>query len=234
MFSGVSSMAERRFGSQVRAVGNIASSLLGSLADGLSKKRSNVPVSARVYNMPEVGSSTPPPLTSPVQWARNSLRSHGSSLRAGNPFHFPKLVWNQPLGLPECPYMRRWALDFGAFALRVHRWQSSDDSRAYHDHPWWFLTCVLWGSYTDVSEQGEDTLTPGSIRFRNSSHKHTVKILKPGTWTLLITGPAVRRWGFWVKGKLWKRDRYFAVMGHHPCSPVGEPVRLRPDGSKIK
>jgi hypothetical protein len=24
-----------------------------------------------------------------------------------------KIFWNQKLGKPECPYMRRWVLDFG-------------------------------------------------------------------------------------------------------------------------
>jgi hypothetical protein len=145
----------------------------------------------------------------------------------------PKIIWGERLGLAECPYMRRWVIDFGVFALRLHRWQGSDDSRAFHDHAWWFITLLLWGAYTDVSEQGDDTLTPGSIRYRPATHKHTVKILEPGTWTFLITGPVMRRWGFWVKGKLWKRDKYFAVNGHHPCMEGDAPVRQRPDGSRI-
>lgn len=146
---------------------------------------------------------------------------------------FPTLLWDKPQGLPECPYFRRWVLDFGAFALRVHRWQASDDNRAFHDHPWWFLTCVLWGSYADISPDGEDLLTVGSIRFRAATHKHTVKILHPGTWTFLITGPVTRRWGFWSGTKQFRRDKYFAVRGHHPCNDSDPPVRFRPDGSKI-
>lgn len=146
---------------------------------------------------------------------------------------FPKLSWNETLGLRPCPYLRRWVLDFGSFALRVHRWEASDDTRAFHDHPWWFLTCVLRGSYVDVSPQGRDLLRAGSIRFRPADHKHTVEIQTPGTWTVLVTGPAVRRWGFWVKGKLWKRDKYFAVNGHHPCIEGQPPVRMKPDGSRV-
>lgn len=146
----------------------------------------------------------------------------------------PKVIWNQPLGLPECPYMRRWVLDFGAFALRLHRWESSDDHRAFHDHAWNFWTFVLRGSYVDVSDRGKDVLRAGSLRYRPATHRHTVKILQPGTWTLVLSGPVIRRWGFWVGGKLWKRDRYFAVMGHHPCSDGQAPVRRRPDGSMIR
>ena len=157
----------------------------------------------------------------------------GTSWRLGvRILHLRPIFAAQSIGLPECPYMRRWVVDFGAFAIRIHRWESSDDDRAFHDHPWWFITLVLRGSYDDVSLSGLDTLRVGSIRFRSASHRHTVKIKTPGTWTLLITGRAKRRWGFWVGGKLLKRDRYFAVHGHHPCSN-GEPVRLRPDGTRI-
>lgn len=139
----------------------------------------------------------------------------------------------EPMGLAECPYMRRWVLDFGLFALRIHRWESSDDYRAFHDHPWWFLTLVLKGSYVDVSPEGHDLLTAGSVRYRPASHKHTVEIQTPGTWTVLITGKPLRRWGFWVDGKLLRRDKYFAVHGHHPCEKGSVPVRMRPDGSRI-
>ena len=189
--------------------------------------------------MPEdYGGSSPSPLTKSTASSSGAERRAysnpgvaGSSPRLAD-FHFPKVSWSEPIGLDECPYMRRWVMDFGSFAIRLHRWQASDDVRAYHDHAWWFLTCVLWGSYEDVSPDGSDLLTVGSVRFRRASHKHTVKILRPGTWTLLLTGPTERRWGFWVKGRLWKRDRYFANNGHHPCDPTRSPVRLRPNGSR--
>jgi len=129
--------------------------------------------------------------------------------------------------------MHRWVLDFGVFAIRLHRWFSSDDARAFHDHPWWFLTLVLWGGYTDVSPEGRDALGVGSVRFRPAHHKHTVEISRP-TWTLLVTGPPARRWGFWIDGKLRKRDKYFATHGHHPCVPAGLPVRMRPSGERIE
>ena len=141
-------------------------------------------------------------------------------------------VSREALGLPECPYMQRWVLDLGAFAIRLHRWTASDDSRAFHDHPWWFLTLVLWGGYVDVSPAGRDRLGLGSIRFRSSSHRHTVEV-EQTTWTILITGSPSRRWGFWVDGKLLKRDKYFAVHGHHPCAPTSTPVRMRPTGERI-
>lgn len=203
--------------------------------------RSNVPGAARVINMPEdyVGSN-PTPLTKSVSTESSSgveRRAYSNPVVAGSSPRLsdfiPKISWSEPIGLQECPYMRRWVLDFGAFAIRVHRWQSSDDTRAFHDHAWNFTTIVLRGSYVDISDHGEDLLTAGSVRYRPATHRHTVKILRPGTWTLVVSGPVIRRWGFWVKNKLWKRDRYFATNGHHPCDPGGQPKRLRPDGTII-
>jgi hypothetical protein len=129
--------------------------------------------------------------------------------------------------------MRRWVVDFGAFALRLHAWRASDDRRAFHDHGWWFLSVLVWGGITDVSPAGRDRLRFGSVRFRPATHRHTVEVDPGGAVTLLITGPVVRRWGFWVNGRLWRRDRYFATRGHHPCSDGMPPVRRRPDGSHI-
>ena len=167
--------------------------------------------------------------------------------------------WGERLGREECPYLRRWALLLGVCSLRVHHFLSSDDDRHFHDHPWWFVTLVLRGGYTDVSpcpvceglgfdkEQRnklltqfdksgvlvnetitwcqtcdgtgdkEDHLGPGSIRYRPALHRHTVRTDPGGVWTLIITGPALRQWGFWVNGRFRKANRYFFDHGHHPC-----------------
>lgn len=114
--------------------------------------------------------------------------------------------------------MRRWVINFGLFSIRLHHWYRSDDKRAEHDHPSWFITLVLKGSYTD---QGE-LLTPGSIRFRRATYKHIVDVTPGGAWTLLIFGRKTRDWGFWVRktsGKLkyTKSNKYFLENGHHPC-----------------
>jgi hypothetical protein len=142
-------------------------------------------------------------------------------------------MWNWPAGLPECPYIMRWVLFPFWYSLRLHWWTASDDARAYHNHAWWFFTIVLWGSYVDFSDDGADLLRVGSIRFRRAAHAHTVQILRP-TLTLLITGRPLWRWGFRVNGKLIKRDKYFALYGHHPCGDGQTPVRISPKGVRIQ
>jgi hypothetical protein len=141
-------------------------------------------------------------------------------------------------------------VDFGPFAIRLHRWYGDDDHRWPHDHPYWFYTFVLRGGYTDVSYdlypelivpdgvpiqmvKDVEYMKPGMMRYRPANHTHAVREVKPNTWTLLITGRPFQRWGFQVGHKKIMRDKYFAVYGHHPCDQPGKPVRLKPDGSRI-
>lgn len=152
------------------------------------------------------------------------------------------------LGRPECPYLRRWAVQAGLFSVRVHHFYRSDDERAFHDHPWWFVTLVLKGGYTDVSEyetsicsrcvtpdpdcyicHGEtlkvetlDHLGVGSVRYRPALHQHTVRVDPGGVWTVIVTGPNRRTWGFWERlpdgrRRFRKANKWFFLHGHHPC-----------------
>lgn len=115
--------------------------------------------------------------------------------------------------------MKRWVVLVFDYAIRLHHWVNSDDQRHFHDHPWWMLIIVLKGGYTDISRDGEDHLRAGSIRLRKAEHQHTVKIDEGGSWSLLITGPKVRNWGFWVpdRDKILRPLRYFSRYGHHQC-----------------
>lgn len=68
------------------------------------------------------------------------------------------------VGPDECPIMYRWAVIGGAsptskpllfpgfkrWTLKVHHFMPNRDDRDVHDHPWPFLTVVLWGSYDDL------------------------------------------------------------------------------------
>jgi hypothetical protein len=131
--------------------------------------------------------------------------------------------WAQFVGRPECPYLIRWFFETPWFSVRLHHWLHSDDARAFHDHPSWFITLVLAGSYTDVSPAGREPMRPGTIRFRLATHQHTVEVAPGGCWTLLLFGPHERYWGFWRRRGTqlrWvKSNRYFLEEGSHPCAP---------------
>lgn len=124
------------------------------------------------------------------------------------------LRWNEPLGKPECPYAYRWVINLGLFSIRLHKWIASDDRRAMHCHPYSFVTLVLWGGYYDHNEAGIDKLGVGSLRFRPATYKHFVEPWARPTWTLLLTGPFYRQWGFWPNGRFVRREKWFAEHGH--------------------
>ena len=139
-------------------------------------------------------------------------------MKARRQFKPIQIRWNEALGEKECPYAYRWVFNFWLFSIRVHHFIRSDDKRYFHDHGWSFITLVLKGSYTDVSPEGEDLLTTGSIRYRKAEHKHYVKVPVGGCWTFLICGPQRRNWGFWIGDKFKRPLKYFHKYGHPPCS----------------
>jgi hypothetical protein len=154
--------------------------------------------------------------------------------------------WHEPLGKPECPYMYRWVFNFFLFSIRIHHWLRSDDKRFFHNHPWAFLSLIIQGSYMDVSYVGRlgeltgdirakhgalsshgkdnldlvelDLVEKWDIRYRPANHRHYVDVPKGGCWSLLLCGPAIRKWGFWVNNKFYRPLRFFSRHGHPPCS----------------
>lgn len=127
------------------------------------------------------------------------------------------LTWGQQLGNSACPYIKRWVLDLNIFSLRIHHWLASDDPRHFHDHPWTYYSLIISGSYIDRSPSGDLHRKRWSIKKFPAEHQHTVVVPKGGCWTVMLTGPEKRQWGFWVKGKFKKRNRYFYDYRHHPC-----------------
>lgn len=134
-------------------------------------------------------------------------------------------MWKQPLGKSNDPYMKRWGIETKRFSVRLHHWFRGDDDRHYHDHSWNFMCIVLKGSYEDISYSivndittvTHDRLTAGSVRYRPADFKHIVKT--DGCWSLVLTGPEIRKFGFWVPNKsgkmVWLRARrYFFKYGH--------------------
>lgn len=106
----------------------------------------------------------------------------------------------QIIGPDHDPYMLRWILFRFRHWPRVylHKILRSDDDRALHDHPWWFISFLLKGSYTEQTPQGAVRRDSPSVAFRPLSTRHRVWLPEGfHAWTLVITGPDVRGWGFW-------------------------------------
>lgn len=107
------------------------------------------------------------------------------------------------------------------FNIYLHHVRHSDDDRALHDHPWWSLSLCLAGGMIDFTKgppesDGEDvgqTIVQGDLVLRPARTAHRLVIPNYslsgtgiGCWTLFITGPVIREWGFacpkgWVHWK---------------------------------
>ena len=116
----------------------------------------------------------------------------------------------------ECHYLTRTVLETPWFSIRLHHWLKSDDQRFPHDHPWWFFSLVLWGSYWDLTEHSATLRKWMTVCYYPHTHKHKVKVSRP-CWTLLLTGLVKHRWGFFVDGEFVPKKEYFKKWGHHEC-----------------
>lgn len=107
------------------------------------------------------------------------------------------------------PYLRRW------FVIPRNRWSNvylhnilrPDSDLALHDHPWDSVSVILHGDYLDVTPAGERHYQKGDVIFRRATSAHRLAKFNAltsaqavndvmDTWTLFVTGPAVRSWGF--------------------------------------
>ena len=133
-------------------------------------------------------------------------------------------------GAGRCPYLHRWCLFVGPFGIRLylHKFVGSDWSRDLHDHPKRFISIGLWGSYIEETPatpwpHGEHQARKIPPRARNqrryrapwirsfpAEHIHRLILDCPVCWTLVLTLPESRPWGFWVRGEWipWKQYVY--------------------------
>lgn len=141
------------------------------------------------------------------------------------------------IGGHESPYLRRWWLipRNRFFNIYVHQFLRSDDDRALHDHPWLFNCSILLdGQYREHTPKGAFDRRAGDWKFRWGGAPHRVELFHAGMaignrtpfsigrpfpcWTLFITGPVVREWGFhcdrgWVHWKQFTDSRDKGAIG---------------------
>ena len=108
------------------------------------------------------------------------------------------------------PYLERWILWFG-LTIRLHKFHKGDDDRAYHDHPWWFIT-FPFEPYLERTPQQPVTMVKAlRPHFRSAAHQHIVQLIeRRPVWTLILTGTKSNDWGFWNKGKFTPHEAWLS------------------------
>lgn len=122
------------------------------------------------------------------------------------------------IGDPAAPYMLRWWLipRNPVFNIYLHRMLRSDDDRALHDHPWVSLSLCLMGRLIEHDLKGQRLIEAGQWRWRGAGYAHRLEIIdlpvdaEGGAWTLFVTGPRIREWGF-LCPKGWRHWREFCA-----------------------
>jgi hypothetical protein len=125
--------------------------------------------------------------------------------------------WHEPLLCATGPYLYRWYVETPWGSLRLHHWLHGDDHRGWHSHPWAFWTRLLRGEYTDLSPEGEVTLRAGDRAYRPAHHAHTVRLDNGPCWSLVVTGPLVRRWGFFDGKRWWRSNKWLEEREKFAC-----------------
>jgi len=125
--------------------------------------------------------------------------------------------------------VRLYLINCPWFGLKLHWFEGPDPDQDCHDHPWWFLSWVLRGGYTEkrqevvhpyegclrteakpmwVRSQWLEVRRRWSWCFRSPTDVHSIIKIEPNTMTFIINGPRVRSWGFWVPVKWSDKVRF--------------------------
>ena len=119
-------------------------------------------------------------------------------------------------------YLERWFLIPRNRFLNIylHKFSGSDDDRALHDHPWSSVSILLSGKIHEVlrDKNGKQFENHGLRRFlpkfRSPRYAHRIVLESRFAWTIFITGPRVRRWGFFCK-QGWRDCKAFTAIDNN-------------------
>ena len=92
--------------------------------------------------------------------------------------------------------------------LYLHCIKRSDSDRELHDHPWNFVSIILWRGYVEETGciYGHEACArrgrkwPGMVLLRPTTWRHRVHIASKPAWSLVFTSGKKRTWGFWRDG----------------------------------
>ena len=103
-------------------------------------------------------------------------------------------------------YLLRWYIIPRNQFLNIylHEFRHSDDDRALHDHPWYSVSFLLKGELKEHTFNGVRFIKRFLPVLRSAKFAHSLELIKGPAWTIFITGPKIRHWGFHCPNN-WKR-----------------------------
>lgn len=118
------------------------------------------------------------------------------------------------IGPVACPILSRWTLvqRFGC-KLMLHHFHPETEDNPLHDHPWHFISLVLWGNYEDITYGKSEIVKAPAVKYRPALHLHRTKTRTRGAWTLVLALPKTRGWGFWHDDRWWPLEEYMEKIG---------------------
>lgn len=97
------------------------------------------------------------------------------------------------------PYMCRYKLlRCRWFKVFLHHILRSDDDLELHDHPWNFVSIILWRGYLEFLSLGPRRVRAGRVVRHRASDAHRLELDRPA-WTLVFVTGKKRHWGFWTR-----------------------------------
>lgn len=131
-------------------------------------------------------------------------------------------------------YLERWHIipKNRFFNVYLHKFSGSDDDRAMHDHPWYSFSIKLKGQMiehrrTVLQDNGDITqnikygiptrVPVRRLMFRPAGYAHRLELVSPVAYTLFITGPRIREWGFHCP----ERWKHWTLMSTPDGKPIG-------------
>lgn len=133
-------------------------------------------------------------------------------------------------------YLRRWwwIPRNNYFNVYLHH-MLKDDESDMHDHASWSLSLMLSGRiieryhpdprYKRFNSRGEEVLESqrgiiaGDLVYRGLHFAHQL-LIREEAWTIFISGPKVREWGFWCP-KGWRPWKRYVHVSQDPSGKVG-------------
>ena len=107
--------------------------------------------------------------------------------------------WQKQIGWKEIgeDFIRFTLLKTPWFRVYLHRLVAPQWHPKCHDHPWDFISFVIWPGYVEEHDNVMEWRGPGSVLKRPAEWQHNVITLEDAvSWSIIVTGPKRRAWGF--------------------------------------